>query len=215
MFVMYRGYRFSRQFDQGQRWDRYAPGLQPGSLLGRRVVSAPRRRLGTPASRLRACHLSNPLGSAGLLFIYLCKLGTTGAGSTLPQDLSDIQWREFRAGLPALAALFLPAAAASRLLQQWGVTITTRLRAYLLLSLAFLGALATPQCVRQRCMLALGSACHSSCEPSQNCAVKNPATLIPWEVQATFMAHALLFCLRWCWPASLLPKWRLGSPGGE
>lgn len=121
----------------------------------------------------------NPLGSAGLLFICLCKLGTTGAGSTLPQDLSDIQWREFRAGLPALAALFLPAAAASRLLQQRGVTITTRLRAYLLLSLAFLGAL-TPQCVRQRCMLALGSACHSSCKPSQSCAVKrtcNPCTV--------------------------------------
>lgn len=38
-FVTWRGYLFSWQFEQGQRWDRYAPGLQPGYLFGRRVVS--------------------------------------------------------------------------------------------------------------------------------------------------------------------------------
>lgn len=32
------GYQFSRQFEHGQAWDGYAPGLQPG-LFGRRVVS--------------------------------------------------------------------------------------------------------------------------------------------------------------------------------
>lgn len=35
-----RGYQWSLQFEAGQKWERYAPGLQPGALLGRRVVSA-------------------------------------------------------------------------------------------------------------------------------------------------------------------------------
>ncbi|KAL4439657.1 hypothetical protein ABPG75_002658 [Micractinium tetrahymenae] len=35
----WRGYRFSWQFERGQKWDGYAPGLQPGAL-GRRVAEA-------------------------------------------------------------------------------------------------------------------------------------------------------------------------------
>ena len=39
LFV-WRGCVFSQQFEQGQRWDGYAPGLQPSALLGgKRVVS--------------------------------------------------------------------------------------------------------------------------------------------------------------------------------
>ncbi len=34
----WKGYQFSWQFERGQKWDGYAPGLQQG-LLGRRVVS--------------------------------------------------------------------------------------------------------------------------------------------------------------------------------
>ena len=33
------GFRFSWQFEEGQKWDGYLPGLRQGSLLGRRVVS--------------------------------------------------------------------------------------------------------------------------------------------------------------------------------
>ena len=55
-FVTWRGYLFSWQFEQGQRWDRYAPGLQPGSLFGRRVVSCftPCRQHGCATAYLRA-----------------------------------------------------------------------------------------------------------------------------------------------------------------
>ena len=39
------GFQFSWQFERGQKWDGYAPGLQQGALWGRRVVSAGRCRL--------------------------------------------------------------------------------------------------------------------------------------------------------------------------
>jgi len=35
----WRGFKFSQQFEHGNQWDGYAPGLQPGALFGRRVVS--------------------------------------------------------------------------------------------------------------------------------------------------------------------------------
>lgn len=37
-FLAWRGFQFSWQFEAGQKWERYTPGLQPGTLLGRRVV---------------------------------------------------------------------------------------------------------------------------------------------------------------------------------
>lgn len=53
MFITYRGYLFSWQFEQGQRWDRYAPGLQPGAVFGRRVVSDGPKRIYLSARSLK------------------------------------------------------------------------------------------------------------------------------------------------------------------
>lgn len=166
VFVAWRGYSFSWQFQQGQRWDRYAPGLQPGALFGWRVVSGSRKQsacsgpalvvTGVPGSRMcRRC-----LGRHGILPCPCWRGGcpsTVQAATALPpakhhpkprrasvQDLSDVQWREFRSGLPALAALFAATGAASRLLQQRGATASGRAQFYLLVSLAFLGRLAAP-----------------------------------------------------------------------
>lgn len=117
------GCQFSWQFERGQHWDGYAPGLQQGAL-GRRVVSC----------------------TAALRSLPHCAAGAPAPCPTVAtlgalQDLSDIQWREFRGGLPAMATLFLSTAAMSRALQSTAASRVARMRFYLLTSLGFLGTL--------------------------------------------------------------------------
>ena len=75
-------------------------GLQPGYLFGRDMVGGSWCTIpGLPAHSV-ACHLN---------------LAWTSAGPTCLQDLSDIQWRGFRQGLPLMVLLFGAFAAVSNL----------------------------------------------------------------------------------------------------
>lgn len=141
------------------------------------------------------------------------------------QDLSDVQWREFRAGMPALAALLAAAAALSRLLQRRGASPRARARFYLLFSLAFLGeavswqAVYCPAPTRNAVDLAQSLGCSSTPRPHlqrpprhRSC---HPACLGLLRLQATCTARARCWCWARRWPASAWRRRRQGGPMGE
>ena len=133
MQFAWRGYRWSVQFEQGGKWDGYAPGLQASRLFGRRVVSGSVSFGGLFGWRLIPAHFQG------------CSYPPTTHDclhTPVLQDLSDIQWREFRAGLLPLALSLAAFAALLRLARHPTKPIARRQQlACLCLALCFLGYL--------------------------------------------------------------------------
>jgi len=101
--VAYEGYRFSLQFDEGGKWNGYAPGLVPGWLFGRKMVRC-------FELLFVACWAASENVNVG------CARRSWRLSNTA-QDLSDRQWRDFRTSLPHMCILVALFALVSRLCQ--------------------------------------------------------------------------------------------------
>lgn len=116
------GAAFSAQFDRLGSRQGELPGLRTGWLFGRSMVGAaaasPEKMI---AYRMTSClqHIYAHDPTLSLYWLTYCtRRALAGPVRLLPwQDLSDIQWRQFREGLPMATAGMAAYAAASQLVR--------------------------------------------------------------------------------------------------